>query len=82
MNDTDYLPAEIYNTRHQLSKDRQGLSELLDTRVPADRSVSVGQSQRISYVGGEIFKVRRPDIGETGLSEAEIDHAMTYWVSA
>ena len=82
MNDTDYLPAEIYNTHNQLSENRQGLSQLLDTRVPADRPVSVGQSQRISFIGGQTFKVRRPDIGETGLSDAEIDHAMTYGVSA
>lgn len=82
MNDANYLPAAIYQAHNTIGENRQGLSQLLDTRVSADRSISVGQPQRISYVGGEIFKVRLPNIGETGLSESEIDYAMTHGVSA
>ena len=81
MNETNYLPAEIYNTRHQLSEDRQGLSELLDTRVPAARPVPIGQPQRVSFIGGSTLKVRRPDIGETGLSDAEIEIAINYGIT-
>ena len=82
MNETNYLPTEIYNTRHQLSENRQGLGELCDTRVPAARPVPIGQPQRVSYVGGQTLKVRLPYLGETGLSESEIEHAINYGISA
>ena len=82
MNDTNTVSTKIYQSRHTTGENRQRLSQLLDTRVSENRLVSIGQSQRIGYVGGQIFKVRLPDIGETGLSEAEIDHAMTHGVSA
>ena len=82
MNDPDYLPAEIYNTHNQPVENRQGLSQFLDTRICDIRPVSTRQSQRIGYVGGQTFKVRLPDIGEIGLSKSEIDHAITYGISA
>lgn len=80
MNDTNTTTIRNDNSRN--SETGQNLCELVDTPLFGTRPVQPQKFTRVSYVGGEIFKVRRPDIGETGLSDAEIDHAMTYGVSA
>lgn len=80
--EADYLPAEIYNSHNQPSENRQGLSQLLDTRICDIRPLSTRQAQRFGYVGGQTLKIRRPDLGETGLSDAEIEHCMVYGISA
>ena len=79
--ETDYLPAEIYNTHNQPIENRQGLSQLLDTSFFGARPVFPEKFTRISFVGGEALKVRRPDIGEIGLSKSEIDHAVQHGIT-
>jgi hypothetical protein len=81
MNETDYLPTEIYNSHNQLSESRQGLSQLLDTRICDIRPLSTERLARFGYVGGQALKVRRPDIGEVGLSKSEIEHAIQYGIT-
>ena len=76
MNAPDYLPAEIYNTHNKPSENRQGLSQLLDTRICDIRPVSAQGFTRVSFIGSRTFKVRTPEIGEIGLSQSEIDHAI------
>jgi hypothetical protein len=79
--DTDYLPAEIYNSHHQPSENRQGLSQLLDTRICDIRPVLPEKFTRISFVGDRSFKIRTPEFGEVGLSQSEIDHAIQYGIT-
>ena len=76
MNDPDYLPAEIYNTHNQHVENRQGLSQLLDTRICDIRPVSTQGFTRVSFIGSRTFAIRTPEIGEVGLSQSEIDHAI------
>ena len=80
MNDT--VPAQICEPHHKTGENRQGFSQLLDKRICDIRPVSARQSQRIGYVGGQTLKIRLPDLGETGLSKAEEDHARIYGISA
>lgn len=80
MNDT--VPTQICEPHHTTGENRQGLSQLLDTRICDIRPVSIGQFTRVSFIGGSALKIRRPEPGEIGLSDAEIDHAMTYGISA
>jgi hypothetical protein len=79
--ETDYLPAEIYNSHNQPSENRQGLSQLLDTRICDIRPLLPERLARFGYVGGQALKVRRPDIGEIGLSPSEIEHAVQYGIT-
>jgi hypothetical protein len=79
--DTDYLPTEVYNSHNQLSENRQGFSQLLDTRVCDIRPVPTEGFARYGFVGGQTLKVRRPDLGEIGLSDAEIEHAIVYGIT-
>jgi hypothetical protein len=81
MNDTDYLPTEIYNSHNQSGENRQGLSQLLDTRICDIRPVLSERLARFGYVGRQALKVRRPDIGEIGLSKSEIDHVIQYAIT-
>lgn len=76
------ISTEVYKPHYSTGKTGQKLRKLGDLRVSANRFVSAGESQRISFTGGQTLKIRRPDLGETGLSESEIDHAMTYGISA
>lgn len=82
----DYtLPTEICKPSHILSQQssvRQEICERSDSGVFGIRPVSAWQSQRISFTGGQICKIRRPDLGETGLSQCEIDHAELHGISA
>jgi hypothetical protein len=79
--EADYLPAEIYNSHNQTSENRQGPSQLLDTRICDIRPVLPERLARFGYVGGQALKVRRPDIGEVGLSKSEIEHAVQYGIT-
>ena len=80
MNDTN--TTAICNDNPRNSESGQNLCELVDTPLFGTRPVQPREPQRISFIGGQTFKVRLPDIGEIGLSDAEVDHAMTYGVSA
>lgn len=80
MNDT--MPTEICNDNPRDCEMGQNLRELVDTPLFGVRPVQPKQFERISFIGGQIFKVRLPNIGETGLSDAEIDHAMNHGITA
>ena len=80
MNDT--VPTAICSDNFRNGESGQSLCELVDTPLFGTRPVQPRESQRISYVGGQTFKVRLPDIGEIGLSNSEIDHAIAYGISA
>jgi hypothetical protein len=77
----DAIPAEICQSHNQNSENRQGLSQLLDTRICDIRPVSTERFARFGFVGGQTLKVRRPDLGEVGLSDAEIEHAIVYGIT-
>lgn len=76
------LPTEIHRPHNSNSESGSDLRKLGDSRISTDRPIPARQSPRISFTGGETLKIRLPDLGETGLSDAEIDHAMTYGISA
>ena len=77
----DNIPTEICQSHNKTSENRQGLSQLLDTRICDIRPVSTERFARFGFVGGQTLKVRRPDIGEIGLSESEINHAVQYGIA-
>jgi hypothetical protein len=79
--ESDYLPTEIYNSHNQPSENRQDLRNVVDTRIPADRPLPVIQFERFSYTAPEKLKIRSPDIGEIGLSQSEIEHAVQYGIT-
>lgn len=78
----DTLPSQIRLPHYQFSQIGQGLRELVNSRVPAARPVPTMQPQRVSFIGGQTFKIRCPDIGETALSKAEIEIAISEGITA
>jgi hypothetical protein len=74
----DPVPTQICQSHNTTGENRQGLSQLLDTSFFGARPVLPEKFTRISFVGDRSFKIRTPNIGEIGLSEAEINHAIAY----
>jgi hypothetical protein len=77
----DPVSTQICQSHNQLIENRQGLSQLLDTRICDIRPVQSQEFTRISYSGSRTFKVRTPEFGEVGLSQSEIDHAIQYGIT-
>jgi hypothetical protein len=77
----DTIPIEVRSHDNQHSKSGQNLCDVVHTRLCTDRPAQSGQLERASYVGGKTLKVRRPDPGEVGLSQSEIDHAIQYGIT-
>lgn len=80
MNDT--ISSKIRSPHNSTGKTGQDLCKLGNTRISTDRPVPVERLESDGNGGSATFKVRIPHIGETGLSDAEVDHAMTHGVSA
>ena len=79
MNDT--VPAQICEPHHTTGENRQGLSQLLDTRICDIRPVSTQGFTRLSFSRSGAIKIRVADEGETKLSMEEIEHAVVYGTS-
>lgn len=70
------VSTQICEPHHTTGENRQGFSQLLDTRICDIRPVLPQEFTRVSFIGSRTFKVRTPEIGEVGLSQSEIDHAI------
>jgi hypothetical protein len=77
----DAIPETLRGLNLELGKDRPSLRELGNIGLSKARPLSIGKSQRISFVGGETLKIRSPDLGETGLSTDEIKHAFYFGIT-
>jgi hypothetical protein len=75
------ISSKVRKHDYQYSKVRQDLRNVVDTRLCTNRPAQLGQIERAGYVGGQTLKVRRPDLGEVGLSKSEIDHAIQYRIT-
>lgn len=55
---------------------------LINVRGPQSRTPAHMKVPHITFVGGQIVYIRRPDLGETPLSEAEMEIAVAKGISA
>lgn len=76
MNETNHLPAEVYQHSYRDSETGQDLRQLVNTPVLGARPAQSQEFTRVSFVGSRTFAIRTPEIGEVGLSQSEIDHAI------
>jgi hypothetical protein len=77
----DTISIQFCKNNYQHSEVRQGLRNVVNCRFSENRPISIGEFTPDSYRGGQTLKVRRPDLGEIGLSDAEIEHAIVYGIT-
>ena len=78
----DTISSQVRIPHNPTGKTGQDLRKLVNNPLGNARPLPVERLEGASNGGSASFKVRLPNIGETGLSDAEIYHAMTYGVSA
>lgn len=78
----DSVSTKICYPHYQFSQTGQDLRKLGYSQLFGARPIPVMQLAPIGFTGGRAIKVRRPDIGETGLSSGEIQVAIEQGISA
>lgn len=81
MNETNHLPTEVYQHSYRDSETGQDLRQLVDTPFLGARSAQSQVFTRVSFVGSRTFAIRTPEIGEVGLSDSEIQHAINHGIT-